>query len=89
MIARLLEGVPATETTKAAAGDPVRAAVMGGMDRSRRMSPRSHKVDRRPARLYSTTDDPGVTSMRRRIASRTTARSSKGWVRSPATRVGE
>ncbi|WP_045823029.1 manganese catalase family protein [Williamsia herbipolensis] len=32
MIARLLEGAPATDSTKNAAGDPVVAAVMGGMD---------------------------------------------------------
>jgi Mn-containing catalase len=32
MVARLLEGAPATEATKAAGGDPVVAAVMGGMD---------------------------------------------------------
>ncbi|GAA2057470.1 manganese catalase family protein [Williamsia deligens] len=32
MIARLLEGAPATESTKNAMGDPVVAAVMGGMD---------------------------------------------------------
>lgn len=32
MIARLLEGAPATESTKAAAADPVVAAVLGGMD---------------------------------------------------------
>ncbi|RRQ26595.1 catalase [Rhodococcus sp. Eu-32] len=32
MVARLLEGAPATESTKAAAADPVVAAVMGGMD---------------------------------------------------------
>jgi Mn-containing catalase len=32
MVARLLEGAPATESTKNAAADPVVAAVMGGMD---------------------------------------------------------
>jgi len=32
MVARLLEGAPATESSKAAAGDPVTAAVLGGMD---------------------------------------------------------
>nr|WP_241962255.1 manganese catalase family protein [Rhodococcus opacus] len=32
MVARLLEGAPATESTKAAAADPVVAAVLGGMD---------------------------------------------------------
>ena len=32
MVARLLEGAPATESSKAAGGDPVVAAVMGGMD---------------------------------------------------------
>src|ERR1700760_3131828 len=32
MIARLLEGAPATATTKAAAADPVVGAVLGGMD---------------------------------------------------------
>jgi Mn-containing catalase len=32
MIARLLEGAPATATTKMAAGDPVMGAVLGGMD---------------------------------------------------------
>ncbi len=32
MIARLLEGAPATDSTKNAAGDPVVAAVLGGMD---------------------------------------------------------
>ncbi|GGG19947.1 Mn-containing catalase [Rhodococcoides trifolii] len=32
MVARLLEGAPATDPTTAAAGDPVVAAVMGGMD---------------------------------------------------------
>jgi Mn-containing catalase len=32
MIARLLEGAPATATTKAAAADPVIGAVLGGMD---------------------------------------------------------
>ncbi len=32
MIARLLEGAPATDSTKNALGDPVVAAVMGGMD---------------------------------------------------------
>ncbi|MBJ7291005.1 manganese catalase family protein [Williamsia sp.] len=32
MVARLLEGAPATESTKNAMGDPVVAAVMGGMD---------------------------------------------------------
>jgi Mn-containing catalase len=32
MVARLLEGAPATDTTKAAAADPVVAAVLGGMD---------------------------------------------------------
>jgi Mn-containing catalase len=32
MVARLLEGAPATATTKAAAADPVVGAVLGGMD---------------------------------------------------------
>jgi len=32
MVARLLEGAPATESTKNAAADPVVAAVLGGMD---------------------------------------------------------
>jgi Mn-containing catalase len=32
MVARLLEGAPATDSTKNALGDPVVAAVMGGMD---------------------------------------------------------
>jgi Mn-containing catalase len=32
MVARLLEGAPATATTKAAMGDPVLGAVLGGMD---------------------------------------------------------
>src|SRR6201747_477742 len=32
MVARLLEGVPATATTKAALADPVVGAVLGGMD---------------------------------------------------------
>lgn len=32
MVARLLEGAPATESTKNAMGDPVVASVMGGMD---------------------------------------------------------
>lgn len=32
MVARLLEGAPATESTSAAAADPVVAAVLGGMD---------------------------------------------------------
>lgn len=32
MVARLLEGAPATATTRAAIGDPAVAAVMGGMD---------------------------------------------------------
>jgi Mn-containing catalase len=32
MVARLLEGAPATATTQAAAADPVVGAVLGGMD---------------------------------------------------------
>jgi Mn-containing catalase len=32
MVARLLEGAPATESTRAASADPVMAAVLGGMD---------------------------------------------------------
>jgi Mn-containing catalase len=32
MVARLLEGAPATATTKAALADPVVGAVLGGMD---------------------------------------------------------
>src|SRR5947209_19201810 len=32
MVARLLEGAPATATTKAAMADPVVGAVLGGMD---------------------------------------------------------
>ncbi|MFD8497457.1 manganese catalase family protein [Amycolatopsis sp. NPDC059657] len=32
MVARLLEGAPATESTRAALADPVTAAVLGGMD---------------------------------------------------------
>src|ERR1700753_4075125 len=32
MVARLLEGAPATATTKAAGADPVVGAVLGGMD---------------------------------------------------------
>jgi hypothetical protein len=35
MVARLLEGAPATATTKAAGADPVIGAVLGGMARSR------------------------------------------------------
>ncbi len=35
MVARLLEGAPATATTKAALADPVGGAVLSGMDRSK------------------------------------------------------
>jgi Mn-containing catalase len=39
MVARLLEGAPATATTKAAAADPVVGAVLGGMDPQQPSSP--------------------------------------------------
>ena len=46
MVARLLEGAPATATTKPAAADPVVGAVLGGMDPQQ-----GHRLRRRrPAR---------------------------------------
>ena len=74
MVARLLEGAPAT--TKAAAADPVVGAVLGGMDpqqaivaggnlladfRANAAAEAQGRVQ--TARLYNMTDDPGVRNM--------------------------
>ncbi|MFD8491799.1 manganese catalase family protein [Amycolatopsis sp. NPDC059657] len=79
MVARLLEGAPATESTRAALADPVTAAVLGGMDpqhaivggggalladfRANVAAEAQGRVQ--TARLYNMTDDPGVRDMLR------------------------
>ena len=74
MVARLMEGAPAT--TKAAAADPVVGAVLGGMDPQQaivaggnlladfRANAAAEAQGRmQTARLYNMTDDPGVRNM--------------------------
>jgi Mn-containing catalase len=51
MVARLLEGAPATATTKAAMADPVVGAVIGGMDPQQAIVSGGGALSRRQQRL--------------------------------------